>query len=184
MTVEAQPSTRRGSREIALTDMQATALSAQRARVRCSAIGELEADTAEIRGSLVERAHAAHSETLGSVVQRSSANVSEIDRSLVGVATADDMSLRMAASLAAKCDSLSVQGGVIGVAVAAGPVDVRGAAGVVVAPSVSLRGSRALLVLSPRVEGDYTTVLGGRQALLAGLAAGLVIFILQRLFRR
>lgn len=183
MIADPRPLAWQGPREVALNEVQTSAVAAQRVRVQQSSVNSLEADTAECHGSLIERAQSAHMEAVASVVQQCSANVAEVDRSLVGAARANDMTLHMAANAVATTKTLVVQAGAVGVAAVRGPAEVAGAAAVVVAPRVSFRG-RALVVLSPRIEGSITTLLGTRQAVVAGAVAGLVAFVLQRLFRR
>ena len=168
-----------------LEDVQVPSVQAQRVRARESAIGHLEADIANVERSLVERLRSAHAELRTCAVREVSSNVVQTSASAVAYVKASEADLRKAA--VGLCNTTVLHSELSGIAVVAVQqrAEMRGGlAGIVAAREVRAEGVRALLVISPRIEGDIHPVLSARQALLAGVAFGLILFILRRLTGR
>jgi len=126
----------------------------------------------------------------------------ELSQGVALEVNAGSLQARQAGLGFAQADVLSVQDGVV-VAARAGKVSVNGAAGLVVAGSVEfgntyagvvtareVRGEKieSIILLSRKVEGNVSTVMDTRGALIAGLIgglfAGIMLLLGRMLFRR
>lgn len=168
-----------------LKDVQVPLVQAQRVRVEGSAIGNIEADIANVERSLVERLQSAHTELRLCAAQAVSGNVVESSSSAVAYIKASEADLQKGAVGLCNTTVLNSELSAIGVVAAQQKTEMRGGlAGIVAARGVHAEGVRALLVVSPRIEGDIRPVLGVGQALVLGVALGLVLFVLRRLGSR
>jgi hypothetical protein len=168
-----------------LERVQVPAVRAQRVRVQTSSVDHLEADIADIERSVVQQVQSAHVELGKSAVRRVEGNVVEVTASAVGYAKASEASFRQTVVGACGGTTLSAHTSIVGALGVAQRAQVTGSVvGFVGGREVRADGVRAVVVVASRLDGNVTTLLSQRQALVAGAAFALVWFILRRLFRR
>ena len=162
--------------------VQTSTCRARRAAVWSSSINSLEADTAEVQRSIVGSARSAHAEFAKCYVGEASCNVAEISGGLTAGARIGDATFRGAGVALLRSETATCDRSAMAV-VAASRANCRGGlAGVVAAQEVAAERIRALVVLSPRIEGSVTMVLSMGRALAFGAAFAVASYLLRRLF--
>jgi len=168
-----------------LADIQASSLHAQRARVDRSSITHLDADTASISHSLVEQVQSAHTELVSCNARRVTSNVAEVRGGFVARLDTSEASLERSNAALLRAGSVNGEHCFGAVTSSSGSITLSGGAvGIVAGRLVRGERMRTLLVLAPHVEGEVTALLDTWRAILCGVVAGLVFFLLRRLLGR
>jgi len=155
-----------------LSQVNVGVLKAELVRMHQSAAEEIQAEDMELDQS------AAANVTAGNLTTRLSA---------IALVQAEEVTINHSAAAAVRADTISINGSAA--VVVAGNVDFGDAyVGMVAAREVHGEKIDTFILLSPKVEGNVTTMLDTRGALIAGLVggmfAGLTLLLGRRLFGR